>query len=67
MKKIIDEYKHFENLENYHAPEFCSNATEFHVTLWNLNYGADVVKEANDDVKDVVKEALPYLLRTTRG
>ena len=67
MKKIIGEYKHFENLENYHAPEFCSNATEFHVTLWNLNYGADVAKEANDDVKDVVKEALPYLLRTTRG
>lgn len=67
MKKIIREYKHFENLENYHAPEFCSNATEFHVTLWNLNFGADVVKEANDDVKDVVKEALPYLLRTTRG
>lgn len=63
MKKIIGEYKHFENLENYHAPEFRSNATEFHVTLWNLNYGADVVKdnphvikEANDVVKDVVKE-----------
>ena len=71
MKKIIGEYKHFENLENYHAPEFRSNVTEFHVTLWNLNYEADVVKEANDDVKDVVKdvvkEALPYLLRTTRG
>ena len=64
MKKIIGEYKRFENLENYHAPEFRSNATEFHVTLWNLNYGVDVVKdsfhvvkEANDDVKDVVKEA----------
>lgn len=24
MKKIIDEYKRFENLENYHAPEFNS-------------------------------------------
>ena len=62
-KKIIGEYKRFENLENYHAPEFSSNATEFHVTLWNLNYGVDVVKdnphvikEANDVVKDVVKE-----------
>ena len=50
-------------LENYHAPEFSSNATEFHVTLWNLNYGVDVVKdnphvikEANNVVKDVVKE-----------
>ena len=63
MKKIIGEYKHFENLENYHAPEFRSNATEFHVTLWNLNYGEDVVKdnlhvvkETDDVVKDVVKE-----------
>lgn len=61
--KIIDEYKRFETLENYHAPEFSSNATEFHVTLWNLNYGVDVVKnnphvikEANNVVKDVVKE-----------
>ena len=60
--KIIDEYKRFETLENYHAPEFSSNATEFHVTLWNLNYGVDVVKdnphvikEANNVVKDVVK------------
>ncbi len=66
MKKIIGEYKRFENLENYHAPEFSSNATEFHVTLWNLNYGEDVVKdnphvikEANDVVKgkaNVTKE-----------
>ena len=66
MKKIIGEYKRFENLENYHAPEFNSNASEFHVTMWNLNYGIDVIKErANvikapeDDVKDVVKETKP--------
>lgn len=64
MKKIIGEYKRFETLENYHAPKFSSNATEFHVTLWNLNYGADVVKdnlhvikEESDVVKDVAKEA----------
>lgn len=63
MKKIIGEYKRFENLKNYHAPKFSSNATEFHVTLWNLNYGEDVVKdnlhvvkETDDVVKDVVKE-----------
>ena len=59
MKKIISEYKRFENLENYHAPEFSSNATEFHVTLWNLNYGEDVVKDNLHVVKetdDVVKE-----------
>lgn len=63
MKKIIGEYKRFENLENYHAPEFNSNASEFHVTLWNLNYGMDVIKDnphvvkaTEDVIKDVVKE-----------
>ena len=45
MKKIIGEYKRFENLENYHAPEFNSNASEFHVTMWNLKYGIDVIKQ----------------------
>ena len=30
---IIGEYKRFEHLENYHAPEFNSNASEFHVTM----------------------------------
>ena len=74
MKKIIGEYKRFENLENYHAPEFRSNATEFHVTLWNLNYGVDVVKdsfhvvkEANDDVKDVVKRKVNVTKEFTKA
>lgn len=46
-------------MENYHTPEFSSNATEFHVTLWNLNYGVDVVKDnlhVIKEVNDVVKE-----------
>ena len=55
MKKIIGEYKRFENLENYHAPEFSSNATEFHVTLWNLNYGVDVVKGKANVTKEFAK------------
>ena len=62
MKKIIGEYKRFENLENYHAPEFNSNASEFHVTMWNLNYGIDVIKERCNVIKapeDVVKETKP--------
>ena len=64
MNKIIGEYKRFEKLENYHAPEFNSNASEFHATLWNLNYDMDVIKDdprvvkaTEEVVKDVVKEA----------
>lgn len=51
MKKIIDAYKRFEHLPNYHIPEFQSNASEFHVTLWNLNYGCGVIvkDDANED------------------
>ncbi len=61
MKKIIDEYQHFEKLKNYRAPEFHSNASEFHVTLWNLNYEADVVKGfIKEDVKEFVKENIRF-------
>ncbi len=56
MKKILGEYVRFESLKEYHAPEFTSNASEFHVTLWNLNYGTDVVKDAANDTADVTKE-----------
>ncbi len=53
MKKILGEYVRFESLKEYRAPEFSSNASEFHVTLWNLNYGTDVVKDvANDFTKE---------------
>lgn len=45
MKKIIDSYKRFERLPYYHVPEFQSNASEFHVKLWNLNYGNEVIGE----------------------
>ena len=46
MRKIIDSYKRFEGLPNFHVPEFQSNASEFHVTLWNLNYTCNgTVKE----------------------
>lgn len=49
MKKILGEYVRFESLKEYRAPEFSSNASEFHVTLWNLNYGTDVVKDVTND------------------
>ena len=63
MKKIIKEHEHFEKFMGYKAPEFKSNSGEFHVTLWNLNYGMDVIKDSphvvkasEDVVKDVAKE-----------
>lgn len=51
MKKIIDSYKRFEGLSNYHIPEFQSNTSEFHVTLWNLNYGSDGVMDEKEFLK----------------
>ena len=58
MKKIIDAYKRYEHFPNYRAPEFSSNATEFHVTLWNLNYeqftkeGKEFTKEGKEFTKE---------------
>jgi predicted HTH transcriptional regulator len=42
MKKIINTYMAYEHLSGYHAPKFTSSDSEFHVTLWNLNYENDV-------------------------
>lgn len=68
MKKIIDSYKRFERLTNYNIPEFQSNASEFHVTLWNLNYGSDSVtdekeflKENNKFRKEFTKEPVEFI------
>ena len=46
-------YKRFEKLPNYHIPEFQSNASEFHVILWNLNYGSDGVMDEKGFLKEV--------------
>lgn len=63
MKKIIDSYKQYEYQVNYRTPEFQSNASEFHVILWNLNYekscvknGKEFLKEDIGTVKEFVKE-----------
>ncbi|WP_373174624.1 ATP-binding protein [Prevotella merdae] len=45
MKKIIGAYKRFEGIKGYRAPKFRSDATEFHVTLWNLNYDESAIGE----------------------
>lgn len=61
MKKIIDSYKRFECLSNYHIPKFQSNASEFHVTLWNLNYGSDSVIDGKESLKVVIGTEKEFL------
>ena len=74
MKKIINTYRRYEHLSDYHAPKFTSNASEFHVTLWNLNYnGSDnnttsdrasqemeFIKEPIEFTKEFVKEPVEF-------
>ena len=61
MKKIINAYKPYEHLTDYRSPEFTSNASEFHVTLWNLNYDSiesekeKFTKESEEFTKDPKK------------
>lgn len=61
MKKIIDSYKRFERLPNYHIPEFQSNASEFHVVLWNLNYGSDSVIDEKEFLKEAIGTGKEFL------
>ncbi len=51
MKKIINTYKRFEYLPGYHPPMFTSNASEFHVTLWNLNFESNNVSDKKEFIK----------------
>ena len=60
MKKIIDAYRHYERFPNYRAPEFSSNASEFHVTLWNLNY-EQFLKDVTKEGKEFTKERKEFL------
>lgn len=54
MKKIMNAYKQYEHLTDSRSPEFTSNASEFHVTLWNLNYAA-VEKIDNTQIEKFTK------------
>lgn len=56
MKKIINAYKQYEHLTDYRSPEFTSNASEFHVTLWNLNFEDDVIGELTPTGTPMIKE-----------
>lgn len=61
MKKIIDAYKQYEHLTTYQKPEFTSNASEFHVTLWNLNYIEEEEKEFLKDKNEFLKGEKEFL------
>ena len=56
MKKIINTYRRYEHLSDYHAPAFTSNASEFHVTLWNLNYKGELMEELTPDNIPLIQE-----------
>ena len=60
MRKIIDAYKQYEHLTTYHAPEFNSNSSEFHVTLWNLNYVEEEESEFLKEQKEFRKEGKEF-------
>ena len=60
MRKIIDAYKQYEYLTTYHAPEFNSNSSEFHVTLWNLNYVEEKESEFRKEQKEFRKEGKEF-------
>lgn len=56
MKKIIDSYKRFEVLHNFHAPESHSNTSEFHVILWNLNFENEIIGEVTPNGTPLIQE-----------
>ena len=61
MKKIMDAYKQYQHLTKCHIPEFTSDASEFHVTLWNLNYdGNNTTADNTYQKKGFVKEPVEF-------
>ncbi len=57
MKKIMDAYKQYNHLIDCHAPEFTSDASEFHVTLWNQNYEREeIVKDDANAVEEFANQ-----------
>lgn len=56
MKKIVNTYKHYEHLSDYRAPEFTSNASEFHVALWNLNFEDEIIGKITPNGSPLIQE-----------
>lgn len=69
MRKIINTYMLYEHLSGYHAPKFTSNASEFHVTLWNLNYDGNdnsaTTDKASQEV-EFIKEPVEFTKEFTK-
>lgn len=69
MRKIINTYMLYEHLSDYHAPKFTSNASEFHVTLWNLNYDGNgnsaITGKASQEV-EFIKEPVEFTKEFTK-
>ena len=47
-------------MTTYHAPEINSNSSEFHVTLWNLNYVEEKESEFLKEQKEFRKEGKEF-------
>ena len=60
MKKIMDAYKQYQRLAKCHVPEFTSDASEFHVTLWNLNYDGNNTTGNTYQNKEFIKEPVEF-------
>lgn len=69
MRKIINTYMLYEHLSDYHAPKFTSNASEFHVTLWNLNSDGNdnsaITGKASQEV-EFIKEPVEFTKEFTK-
>ena len=66
MKKIINAYKSYEHLAGYRAPEFTTNASEFHVTLWNLNFKDKVTGEITPSGSPLMQKFAKEFIKTSR-
>ena len=64
MKKIIEAYRQYEHLTGYHVPEFTSNISEFHVTLWNLNFEAAAMGRIISQNNEVFAKGFPKFANT---
>ncbi|MGM9694729.1 MAG: ATP-binding protein [Alloprevotella sp.] len=69
MKKIMETYRRYEHLSGFRAPEFTSNASEFHVTLWNLKCdgaGNNIAPNSESQKAEFTKEPVEFTKEFTK-